>query len=301
MTSIASQDFANPPGTISDGQSDIHRFACHEIWGGNKAIQSPVELPGIRGYIYSRPVEGSRGGDVHYLSVCGSGLLSRICVADVVGHGETVATISAIMHKNLRQSMNRSDQRSMLAQLNSMLFDHGVDAMTTAAAFSYFPPTKRLSVSYAGHEPAWFFDSVKQEWKKLAIESPRSGLFNLALAVEKDVRFNRRKFRVRTGDRLALVTDGLFETLNPNGEQFGQARLQDSLMRHRGRTCREAVNALIDEVTEFAGGTNLLMDDITLGILEFTDNLRDTALRQLLRHRLLRKAAIVYRDRVDRK
>ena len=34
--------------------------------------------------------------------VCGSGLVSRACLADVTGHGESVAVISQTMHDLLR-------------------------------------------------------------------------------------------------------------------------------------------------------------------------------------------------------
>src|SRR5947209_4327986 len=82
------------------------QLVCAEIWGGNRAVYRAVELPGLRGVLFSSPSDGGRGGDVHYLSVCGSGLLSRMCVADVVGHGEAVAAVSGEMHVLLRKLMN---------------------------------------------------------------------------------------------------------------------------------------------------------------------------------------------------
>ncbi|MHC5029101.1 MAG: hypothetical protein ACYTGR_20310, partial [Planctomycetota bacterium] len=93
-----------------DGMS----LVCGEIHGGNRTVETSVDLPGMRGVIYSRPCDGGRGGDVHYLSVCGSGLLSRMCVADVAGHGEAVANVSAEMHQQLRRLMSWPDQRRVL-------------------------------------------------------------------------------------------------------------------------------------------------------------------------------------------
>jgi hypothetical protein len=53
------------------------RFAWGEVRGGNGTIPAHVELPGLRGGLYSRPCGGATGGDIHYLSVCGSGLLNK--------------------------------------------------------------------------------------------------------------------------------------------------------------------------------------------------------------------------------
>src|SRR5918994_2600785 len=66
-------------------------FACAEVRGGNGTIHAQVMLPGLRGVLYSRPCAGATGGDIHYLSVCGSGLLARVCLADVAGNGTGVA------------------------------------------------------------------------------------------------------------------------------------------------------------------------------------------------------------------
>ena len=73
-------------------------LACGEVFGGNEPVHTAIELPGLHGVLYSHPCHGVRGGDVHYLSVCGSGLLARVCIADVLGHGEVVAQVSAQMH-----------------------------------------------------------------------------------------------------------------------------------------------------------------------------------------------------------
>ena len=51
------------------------QLVCSEIWGGNRPVSTPVDLPGMRGVLYSEPADGRKGGDVHYLSVCGSGVL----------------------------------------------------------------------------------------------------------------------------------------------------------------------------------------------------------------------------------
>ena len=114
-------------------------FACGEVRGGNGTIHAQVELPGLRGLLYSRPSAGASGGDIHYLSVCGSGLLARVCLADVAGHGSGVAAVGAEMHAHLRRSVDVIDERKVLDRLNRRLNEMGVGAMTTAVLATYYP------------------------------------------------------------------------------------------------------------------------------------------------------------------
>ena len=69
------------------------QLECLEVWGGNKRVDHAIELPGLEGWIHSDPVEpANMGGDVHYVSVCSKGIISRFALADVCGHGRSIAT-----------------------------------------------------------------------------------------------------------------------------------------------------------------------------------------------------------------
>ena len=104
-----------------------------------------VQLPGLVGTLYSSPCHGPQGGDVHYLSVCGSGLLARVCLADVADHGETIAAIGREMHVQLRKSVDMVDERRVLSALDARLATGDHRAITTAALLTYYPPARRLT------------------------------------------------------------------------------------------------------------------------------------------------------------
>ena len=112
------------PGTIPRVTDAAGKhMQCMEVWGGNHHIDTSVVLPGLDAWVYSQPhggglastgggkVEGvggrdgvgnregggnrdGGGGDVHYVSSCASGMIARILVADVAGHGTSVAEIA---------------------------------------------------------------------------------------------------------------------------------------------------------------------------------------------------------------
>jgi phosphoserine phosphatase RsbU/P len=147
-------------------------FACGEVRGGNGTIHAQVALPGLRGVLYSRPCAGASGGDIHYLSVCGSGLLARVCLADVAGGGSAVAAVGTEMHAPLRRSVDVIDERKVLGQLNRRLNERGLGVMTTAVLATYYPPSRRLTVSYAGHPTGYLFRADTRTWTKLFRPGP---------------------------------------------------------------------------------------------------------------------------------
>jgi len=267
------------------------QLVCTEVWGGNRPIDAPVELPGVRGRIYSRPCDGGRGGDIHYLSVCSSGLLSRFVLADVMGHGEAVATVSTAIHGLLQRYMNWPDQRRILAKLNQHLVEIGFTALTTAAAFTYLPPWRRLSVSYAGHPPAYWYRPQRGSWEPLAAEgrgARRGRLRDLPLAAEAETLFDQKAVRVEYGDRLLVLTDGVLEVSSPSGERFGTGRLGDLLQANRQLPIDRLVESVVQALVSYSGDAGLTHDDVTFLLVEFVPGPPGPALWHAVKNRLRR-------------
>jgi serine phosphatase RsbU (regulator of sigma subunit) len=79
-----------------------------------------------------------------------------------------------------------------------------------------------------------------------------------------------RECRLEPGDTLALYTDGVTESLNAQGEEFGEQSLVRALERRR-EMCPEAlVAAVVDEVRQFSAGEQ--HDDITLIVARATSD-----------------------------
>lgn len=265
------------------------RFECAEVWGGNRPIDDAIELPGLRGRVFSRPSAGGRGGDIHYISICGSGLISRLCLADVAGHGETVGAVSAEIHRLLRRYMNNLDQRRVLSDLNKRLETSRLAVMTTAAAVSYFPPSRTLSVSYAGHPPAWLYRQAEERWTRLLLESAERRerrLVDLPLAIDRETSFTRRTLRANVGDRLLVLTDGILEAPAPGGDLYGEGRLEALLYQQRHADTNALSNAVIAAVVVHTEDAALSHDDVTLLLIEFVRGPRSFGMWHALKNRL---------------
>jgi len=276
-------------GADARSSAPAPEFYCAEIWGGNRAINGPIELPGVHGWVYSHPCEGGRGGDIHYVSLCSSGLISRFCLADVAGHGEPVARVSGEIHRLLRRYMNNLDQRRVLSELNRRLEAAELGTMTTAVALTYFPPMHRLSVSYAGHPPGWFFQHKTNRWTRLtAADRPpsRAVLRDLPLAISPDVSFSRRTERVRQADRVLLVTDGVLEAPDPSGNLFGDERMQSLLDANVSAGVKRLTEIIVAALRAHTRAEDLSHDDVTLLVLEFTPGPRAWGIWHGLKRRL---------------
>jgi serine phosphatase RsbU (regulator of sigma subunit) len=192
------------------------------------------------------------------------------------------------MHDQLRRSVDRIDERKVLRRLNLRLSKLGDDAFTTAAVLTYFPPTRRMSISYAGHEPAWYYVASTQRW--LTLEPvERKGLANLILAVSPRSRFTRCVRRVTQGDRLLMITDGVLEAMNRAGALFGRERLAQVIQSADSRSPETVVSTILDSLHEHTEGAGLNHDDVSILLLEFVDNLEKPAQWLALQNRLFRR------------
>ena len=267
----------------------VPEFVCAEVWGGNRPIDAPLELPGVRGWVFSHPCEGGRGGDIHYVSICSSGLTSRLCIADVAGHGEAVATVSSEIHRLLRKYMNNHDETRVLTDLNKRLIGSAIGTMTTAASVGYIPPLRMLSVSYAGHPPGWLYRKAEDRWSRLEVATSKRNQrpVDMPLAIDEATTYTRRRLRVGVGDRLLLVTDGVLEAPAPDGSLYGEERLTRFLQDHRQLPVGELVGKIVASVTAHTRSANPRHDDVTLLAAEFVGGPKAFGVWEIVKNRAL--------------
>jgi serine phosphatase RsbU (regulator of sigma subunit) len=256
-------------------------------------VHDVVTLPGLRGILYSQPCSGAQGGDIHYFSVCGSGWLSRLCVADVAGHGDQVSEVSAATCEELRRSVNTVDDRKVLRALDRRLARDRSGAITTAVLASYFPPTGSLSVSYAGHPEAWLYRRAERRWAPIdpEPEPAGAGIVGVPLGTGLSPSFTRRRLEVEEGDRLLLLSDGVLEAPSDTGDEFGRDGLAQVLRSCSG-DCDAVADAVLLALSNHCPG-GLRHDDVTLFVGEFVTPPKGPALWRALKNRLTPGRAIV--------
>jgi phosphoserine phosphatase RsbU/P len=249
------------------------RLACFELWGGNRSADHAVELPGLAGWVHAAPLDlASPGGDVHYLSVCSKGMVSRIAVADVAGHGLHASSMAIKLREVLQRHTDHWDQSALMQELNEAFRVASVDGQfATAIVLSFYFQTGELLFTSAGHPPALWYRSREKTWELLQESTPFAiDIQGLPLGLIPGTTYSQTGVQLGLGDMLVLYTDGITEATNSSNNMLGQRGLLEITKRLGAQSPAEISRALTSEIQIFRGGAPR-RDDDTLVVLQRVD------------------------------
>ncbi|HEV2667459.1 MAG TPA: SpoIIE family protein phosphatase [Blastocatellia bacterium] len=218
----------------------------------------PQTLPPLRTLDYAGLCVQARqvGGDYYDFLNLGRERLGLV-IGDVSGKGIAAALMMANLQANLRsQCAIAIDQpRRLLRSVNQLFYENTTDSSYATLFFAeYDDGAKRLRYANCGHLSALLLRS-DGALERLNSTSTVLGLFN-----EWDCSMGES--RLFAGDTLALYTDGVTESFNDSGEEFGEERLVEALRRRRGLSSQDLITAIVDELRQFSPYEQ--RDDITL-------------------------------------
>lgn len=189
-----------------------------------------------------------------------------LVIGDVSGKGTPAALLMANLQAHLRNLRpaywNRpyaplalEQPARFLQTVNRLLHENtGGNAYSTLFFGEFDDSTRRLRYSNCGHPPALLLRSDGQ------LERLDSTCTVLGLFDGWDCGVGERQ--LFPGDTLALYTDGVIESFNDAGEEFGEQRLVDALRRYRELPTPALLASVADQVRQF--GPHEQTDDITL-------------------------------------
>ncbi len=244
----------------------MHSVKCAEVWGGTLDADADVCTNGLSASLYSMSSDGSKGGDIYYFSVCQHDVLTRVVVADVVGHGEVINNVSQWLYEALVRQIETLDSNAVLTDLNRTVNERGLKAMTTAAVITFYLGDYSLNFSYAGHPPLLMHRRGETKWRAVNL-SPRSTPANLPLGVPFDAPYGQEQMRLMKGDRLFLYTDGVIEAPNADGELFDVTQLINVLEQTGDKDLSEVKRDVLAAIRAHTEGS-LSHDDVTMLVIE---------------------------------
>lgn len=221
----------------------------------------PQSLPARDGWAFAdwqQPCDAT-GGDYHDAIPVGDAV--DIVVGDVSGHGIGAALMMSSARSALRALHPRVSQLDVLmADLNRLLeADMAADTFMTMLIM-------RLAdgggVSYvsAGHEPPMLYRAAEDRFEEL----DSTGILLSALDdSEYDIEHCQP---MQAGDVLVAFTDGLFEAVDPMGEQMGMERVQAIIAQYAAQGAEAVRDALVTGHREHVAGAEI-GDDTTIVVV----------------------------------
>jgi serine phosphatase RsbU (regulator of sigma subunit) len=205
------------------------------------------------------------GGDLYdFIALDGERL--GLVIADACGHGICAAFMTAMFKSAFRLfALEGGSPARTMARLNTE-FARTLMSDQFMSAFYLILDTSSGRATYcsAGHPPQLLFRATG--------EVDELSSMGFILGSVEAARYMDGETSLGQGDRLLLYTDGLVETADASGNQFGRAGVCDVVRRNFHRDLEEISNELLSEAVMFLHQPTF-EDDVTFILAELTQEL----------------------------
>jgi len=188
-----------------------------------------------------------------------------ILVADVSGHGMPSALIASMLKIALAAEVPHADDPAqVLLGLNQALCGKFQHHFVTAAYLFVDMLKGTLTYAGAGHPPLMLWGRSSEGVR----EVEENGLF---LGKFPWATYSSRELPFKAGDWCLLYTDGIPETTNPEGIEFGTDCFKQFLGTEQSTSADQFADRLLEELSRWSarGSTEDLDDDITIVAIQF--------------------------------
>jgi phosphoserine phosphatase RsbU/P len=176
-------------------------------------------------------------------------------VADVAGKGLPAALMMAALSAKIRSiAPLHSEVHKILANVNKDMYELMADEgfFATMVMSRYWPRTGKVHIARAGHQyPLWVKNHGFQEL---------ANINGIPIGIDFEAEYEKVAFDLSPGESILLVTDGITEAENENGELFGNDRLTDYFKMAHGPPWAEG---LLEKIDSWRGNA-VMNDDLTV-------------------------------------
>ena len=234
-----------------------------EIARDIQRILLPSEAPAINGFQISGinvPARQVSGDYFDYIQVDQERL--GVAIADVSGKGVPASLIMAICRSVLRAEAARNPSPAdVLRKVNRQLYPDIKEDMFISMAYLVLDHQHDgVTLARAGHDAPLLYQQQSQTITP--IKSP-----GMVVGIDSGSVFDRLtvdfSVPLERNDCLVLYTDGVTETLNSEGDEYGVDRMMQSVRASANDGAQAIVKTIIKDVREFTGSVPQ-NDDITV-------------------------------------
>lgn len=200
------------------------------------------------------------GGD--YLDVIDTEKGTYVVIADVSGKGLSAALYMVRMQAlvNLLIHKEQPTPKDLFLQLNDFVKSNSKDKTFVTGCVAYFPNDKdEFEYVRAGHNIPIYYSRERDTTFNL-----RANGFALGMTTTKMLsqHLEVKRFHFKHGDSVLLYTDGLNESRNERGEEYGEERIESLMEIYGSLHAKTIVNKIQSSLEAFIG-TVPPADDVT--------------------------------------
>jgi len=185
-------------------------------------------------------------------------------IADVTGKGVPASLLMSNLQACLRVlvPLDVSIEEGT-AHMNRVITENtGFDKFITYFHGVYDRRDRSFKYVNAGHNPATV---VRKDGSLELLE--KGGLL---LGVMAGMPYESGSITLGEGDVLAMFTDGVTEAMSPDGEEWGEERLEPLLVELKDKSAQEILDGVQEAVAEFTDHAPVLSDDLTMIVIKAT-------------------------------
>jgi serine phosphatase RsbU (regulator of sigma subunit) len=198
------------------------------------------------------------GGDIYDIFLLRPGYI-RVFLADAIGHGIQAALITMIIKGEYEKVKTIEDTQELLQWLNKSFFDLYItlNAFFSCVLIDIDTDKMKLRYSSAGHP-----DQIHLTDRSIDILKHTGKL----IGIKRDAEYEFFEKDIKSGDKIVLYTDGLFEQFNEHDEGFTERHISELVEKNRSRSIKDLNAIIIQKLRDFMGVKDEISvsDDITL-------------------------------------
>ncbi|MCX6566055.1 MAG: SpoIIE family protein phosphatase [Candidatus Aminicenantes bacterium] len=182
-------------------------------------------------------------------------------IADVAGKGVSASLLMASLRAALQSEARPGvDPADLARKLNDFIFRSSASNVFITFFYGELDPVAgEFRYVNAGHNPPLLLSASGIQW-------PLEGT-GMALGMLAGSDYGEGRVSLVPGDILVLYTDGISESRDPSGEEFGIDRIVKTIRRAADKKALEIVAALFSDLREFSGGADP-EDDRTVVVIK---------------------------------
>ncbi len=245
-----------------------------EVCGGSRSTQTSFARPGLDVWVWSQSQDRARidGADVHFLSSCASGRITRMLLADICGHGPVFAELASELRNLMVRNVNTIKQAEFIRQMNDRLrasADRG--GFATALISTFFSPAKTFTMCNAGHPSPLVYRARAGGWSVLRQSTPAAAeTGDTPLGVVDRDEYQQFSTRLENGDMVLSFSNVLAECRDGDRRTLGIDGLLEQVAQTDSTVPSELLAALVNRLSCW-NSNQLAEQDATLLLCRATD------------------------------